>query len=413
MDRKLGELQRRVDMENQRAKLHAPLLRLALGLALGLALSAACATLLPPAIAFKCSVAAASMAGLLALALFANCLARCRESKGASAARIDSDNEAKSRLEAYVELSVAENPLKEAQATDAQNFYSGRPVSNWTTLRVLLAALIVSLVCAEATMLHKTLLNSKKAQVAANEKAKEKKEEPKQKPPDFAELSLTAPESETRAKPIDEIIWQGAGNSSNGFESLSLELSVNGERRAPLQPDAAPLKQPADVAYEGAILLEELKVEPFDVVGYHVKGTTRLDSKNGVEIVSVPQFIEVRPFREDAKLMGGGNFPGADKLNMLIKFLKMQLALNKAVFAARASELDPGDKILKEQVSLIAQEQRELLAEVDKYLKETPADKITANEMDCLTRAISSMKDACAKLEQEPQSKNDTGKGGL
>ena len=77
--------------------------------------------------------------------------------------------------------------------------------------------------------------------VKTEAKTPEKPEEKQGKNiPDFADLQLEVPESEIRAKPLDELEWGGAGVSSRGFRSIVLAVYVNGVRKNTLPPDSAP-----------------------------------------------------------------------------------------------------------------------------------------------------------------------------
>ncbi|HBC88608.1 MAG TPA: hypothetical protein DCZ94_16800 [Lentisphaeria bacterium] len=405
---------KRLEVEHQARNWRRPLLCFALWLVLGSIAAIAISCFAPQSQSFKlclqvlCSTFAA---GLLSFALMAFL---SRQEKPATAKQLDSETKAKNRLEASLEMLDGANPLREAQAEEASGFYSRQRAPIWPLLLVLLLAIIIFLLAGQTALLVKQYGVSKKA-IAKEQEEKKKVEEEKKlkdKAPDFAEMALSAPESEIRAKPIDEIIWEGSTNSSCGFTSICLEASVNGAKPVSLAMENAPLKKTGESQVTGEMLLEELKVVPFDVVSYNLRGTAPLDGRPDVEIVSVPQFIEVRPFREEAIIMSaqmtGEGAKLMKMLNMLSHFLRMQLALNKAVFVARASGLPSDSPVLREQVELIAGEQQDLRKELDKFLTETPAEEISANAFDCLKQSLAAMDEACRRFGVTPKPASTT-----
>jgi len=401
------QLSYRVKTEGSRRRHLAPLALAAVASATGLAVCAAAAASAQPETAYKICVWAA--VGTLEAAVLAGVwhFLKRRGDAREDALSLDSRRAGKNRLEAFVELSGTENPLKTAQAAEAEAFYAGTPKSRWPLARLALLALLLFALCGQGVVVGvehqlKAAREIEKAKQAAKEKAAEKA---KSKSPDFASLEFTAPDPESRAKPIDEVLWQATGSSCNGFDAVTLEISVNGERKASLPVEGASLKTKGEIALEGSIELESLNVKPFDLVSYNLKGSSKIGSKADAQILSPPQFIEVRPFREDARLMsaaGGQMEKGMKLLNTLIGFLRSELLLNKALYAARSSGLESGDKDLQEQIAIMAKEQESLRAEVDEFLKTAKPEELTPNIFECLNKCVAHMDDALKMIEQAP-----------
>ncbi len=401
MDSNGKDLLKRAQDEGSKKRHSAPLALTAGVSAAGFAACLAIALCLPPETGFKACVW--TMVGTLEIALLAALwqMLRRRRSLREDAQALDSKKDAKNRLEAFVELSNGESSLKEAQAAEALAFYAGTPKSKWPAARLALIALIALFLCGEGIVV--TVESAlKAATAAAKAKAERKaraKEDAKQKGlADFARLELVSPEPESRAKPIDEILWQANGASSNGFDSLTLEISVNGDRKISLPIEGAPLKAKDEIALEGSLELEKLKVVPFDLVSYHVKGVSKIGDKAAAEILSPPQFIEVRPFREDARLSSGGE-SAHKKLNLILGFLKSELLLNKALYATRSSGMEVEEKELQSQLELIAKEQESLRSEVAEFLKGCKPEELSPNEFECLNRCLANMGEAVRKLK--------------
>jgi hypothetical protein len=217
---------------------------------------------------------------------------------------------------------------------------------------------------------------------------------------EFAELKLTKPESELRLKPMDEVAWEGNGWSSNPFDDLSLSVYLNGEPVADFPLEDPAIRESSRFTISGSFFLDELNVEPFDVVIYHLTGHSEINGEKAREVVSIPQFIEVRPFREDAEILQAGECSGDSMvpvLNFIHKVLEFELVLNKAVFAARSAGLQQDDPIFVEQIALLKNEQGQLKEELDRFLSEVDPELLTPNMVTSLRGAETYM-DA-AKLQ--------------
>jgi len=128
--------------------------------------------------------------------------------------------------------------------------------------------------------------------------------------------------------------------------------------------------------------------------------------------VGIPQVIEVRPFKENAKRLSmGGGGSGKPMYDILIKFLCVQISLNKAAYAIRSSGIPYDDKIMREQIALLENEQRKLQREVDAFLKQNNRS-LSVNIMDNMKKAEKNMRDAAKRLEDavEKAKKEATGK---
>ncbi len=196
-----------------------------------------------------------------------------------TASLIDKDANSKNRLEASLELNNTEHPLKNIQIEQSLTFFSDYKKSTWGILRFLILILIIFLFFNIKFKLHqhyniselaKKELNILEKNLDKKRKAKKEAMEKANKVPDFAELALIAPESEMRAKAMDEVAWSGIGNSSQGFKELGLEIAINGnfKMNIPLNKSKSYI---GEISFEDEFFLDEVNVEPFDVVTYHLK----------------------------------------------------------------------------------------------------------------------------------------------
>ena len=326
-----------------------------------------------------------------------------RESPAATAVKIDQELSAKNRLEASFELSQTTHPLKEAQEKEASFFYAKWTLPAWFIWLSLMVILYVCIALGhlvlniklEQKALAAKLLEEKAEAMAAD---KEKTAGGTEKKTECAEMSFIEPEPETRSKPLDEIVWKAKGTSTNGFNAIFLELSVNGELRKDVSLVNAPLKKSGEIDLDGSFLLEDLDVSPFDLVSYNLRATTTLDGIQNREISTPPQFIEIRPYREDAwERTATGDYK-ARPIDTILRLLRVQIALNKATHAARYSGLDTGDLTLLAQTSQLATDQSSL-ADATKTLLEEQKDGMTTNMFDCLVKAENDMHDATKQLQ--------------
>lgn len=351
---------------------------------------------------FRMTVLSTGLGILISLFSLLRGIKKNKEVFAKTASFIDRDADSKNRLEASLELIGTENLLKEEQIKQTNDFFSHYKQSKWPVFRILFIILIGLLISNISFSLRDNYIISEIAKIEknieGNNKEKEIKNEEKREP-DFAELAITEPESEMRSKPMDEIAWSGIANSSQGFKNLSIDISINGKFKENIPVYKFDNKK-GEISFEDEFYLDEINVVPFDVVTYNLKAISNIDGQDK-EIISVPQFIEVRPFREDAQLLSKKDMEKMETkeqkkilsvLSLIRKILVCQISLNKATYTARASGLDINDNIYKEQVAIIAKEQQFLHEEVDRLLKEISADKISANMMDCLQKASESMK---------------------
>ena len=339
-------------------------------------------------------------------------LLRNRRSPAVTAAELDAEFHAKNRLEAAWELRNSDHILKQALQEDARNAYREIRFSR----RPLEVNLILAGLCAVLTGNLLLLAESRSDAIAAQETGSDgqktnsvKPEQPikntPQNPPtipratEHAILSLTLPESEQRAKPLDEIEWEGIGSSSSVFTKLVLTVSVNGRQKCELQPDSPP-KQPGKIKIGGFLPLEELDVKPFDLVSIHLTGITRIRGKD-TEVLSTPQFIEVRPFREDTLILNADAVSG-ETFELLNLFLAMQIDLNKALFRIRILQRQSAGQPehLKTAIRDLEREQQKLSADLEQYLNSEEARRIPADTVNHLEKSLESMKQSCLELKR-------------
>lgn len=310
--------------------------------------------------------------------------------------------DSKNRLEALFLLKKTKHPLKEVQAQETRAYFASVRLP-WTVYRPFLSLLLIlgmlfySLRLMDAAKTeHDRIRQEQQTARQVKEKKAEEEKKAKELALEKASLVLTLPEGETRAKPLDEVEWDGVGESPHGFDSIALAVYVNGEFRKNYPPENSP-KEKGKVSFGSVLALEDLNVNPFDLVSFHLVGKGMVGGKQ-VEILSEPGFVEVRPFREDAFFMKG-DMPGVsaenqDILAMLYGMLDLQIRLNKALFSLKIYLKQPhkesGDKVLTK----IRSEQEDLTKALEDFLNDPKSRRLPADAVNQLEQALGKMKTA-------------------
>ena len=336
---------------------------------------------------------------LLILSAPVVCLLRWK-SKKKCAAELDRLAHAHSALEAWLEL-PENHPLKSRLYGQAEQAYRSFRAPLWMFLHAWLIPLILMASLGVIQLLRWKTVPPCAEKTEAAAPVPEKKTAERE---EFAELVLTQPDADLRAKPLDELEWEGAGLSARGFRSIVLEVSVNGKKRKALAPDSLPA-QKGTIRFQGFLALEELDVEPFDLVSCHLAGQA-VTADGTRPVLSTPCFIEVRPFRED--VLTPEQIPDfANKRKMfeahaaITLILENQLELNKLLFTAKILQARGSMKEHENACSELRSGQISLAKELDVLLADPESRFMPADAVNHLESAYSAMRNAVELLEKK------------
>lgn len=336
---------------------------------------------------------------LLILSAPVVCLLRWK-SKKKCAAELDRLAHAHSALEAWLEL-PENHPLKSRLYGQAEQAYRSFRAPLWMFLHAWLIPLILMASLGVIQLLRWKTVPPRAEKTEAAAPVPEKKTAERE---EFAELVLTQPDADLRAKPLDELEWEGAGLSARGFRSIVLEVSVNGKKRKALAPDSLPA-QKGTIRFQGFLALEELDVEPFDLVSCHLAGQA-VTADGTRPVLSTPCFIEVRPFRED--VLTPEQIPDfANKRKMfeahaaITLILENQLELNKLLFTAKILQARGSMKEHENAYSELRSGQTSLAKELDVLLADPESRFMPADAVNHLESAYSAMRNAVELLEKK------------
>ena len=380
-----------------------------------------CLNLINPLYSYKISLVVFIISAVSGVILFFYNYISKHHKIGKTAQLIDTEHGGKNRLETAWELRKSSHPLKQKQQESTSDFYKDHRFSNWRIIRLVLVAFLLLLSGTNAFLLRKqhdrfekAVANQKKEEKKKTEKKKEKdkNKKPKDVPKDYAELKLVMPEEETRAKPLDEIEWTGVGKSSCGFKEIYLSIFLNGKFIKNIAPDFIPAAKPGSIKVNGFLALDEFNVKPYDLVSYHLTAYSDMNGEKHHKIISPPQFIEIRPFREDAFLIKGGAGKGQEMLNVLVRFLQLQVEINKATFKARIMRQQKFDKATRTKFykffSAVQEEQKKLHSEVEEFLDSKIAREFPADSINNVEKASDDIDACCMELKKIiPGEEND------
>jgi hypothetical protein len=119
-----------------------------------------------------------------------------------------------------------------------------------------------------------------------------------------ASIVWQSPVAEAEANPIEEVPTVAIAESTSGLKDLSLEISVDGVPKLSTPLPATPFDKPGKNTLKTSLYMDELGVEPFDVVSYFIKAR-RITDQKVTDTTSAIQFIQVRPFRDDVEQRRG------------------------------------------------------------------------------------------------------------
>src|SRR5271165_4871590 len=212
-------------------------------------------------------LAVAWAGGLVLTALTAALMRRFAPSSLlATARRLDRHYGAMNRFEAAAALQDSASPLARAQRDETAAFLGRafpaiRPARALPWLSAGVAAVLVAhlsllAIWAIAPLFHRIFQAPKTPPIV-----------------EFPQASITweFPEPEIRANPVEEVPAEAVANSTTGLKDLVLEVGVNGVAKRPLPLHQEPHEKTGASTIKASLYMDDLEVEPFDVVCYFIR----------------------------------------------------------------------------------------------------------------------------------------------
>ncbi len=209
-----------------------------------------------------------------------------------------------------------------------------------------------------------------------------------------AAIAWLSPGAEAKANPVEEVPTVATAKSTSGLHNLTLEISVNGTPKKSLTIPDDPYDKPGIHTIKASLYMEDLDVQPFDIVSYYLRGQ-RISSQKLADVTSSIQFVQVRPFRDDFMQGAGHSSKGYD---MLIRLKLAQLKAVKENFVLAHTDLPVDNPIRKQENERVAKNQAELAKKTDEVVQEFINEGFPAEIIDLLQQAKPPMEDAGKKI---------------
>lgn len=183
---------------------------------------------------------------------------------------------------------------------------------------------------------------------------------------DRPEVALTAPGRDARVTPIEEIGIGVRASDDVAVHDLEIVLNINGveERIVRFATDPA---VPTEVAGTHVLALEELGLQPGDLISYHARARDAGDDPERLVTTDL-YFMDVRPFELNFRRAQGGGGGGAggqgqgeDELtaqqrSLVVALFKVQrdrAGLDAAVYEERLTTLREAQARIRDRVDAI------------------------------------------------------------
>jgi hypothetical protein len=317
----------------------------------------------------------------------------------ATARLLDGRFAAKGRLEAAAVLKDSTSPLAVAQREETEAYLArethARAVRVLPWLRGMLIALVLAHLLTLLLWIVPTFSLSTKPAVAA-------KPPPKSAGATESSITWQTPEPATQANPVEEVPASATVESPTGLKDLKLEVSVNGEIKKSIPIPEETAIAPGSHEIKVALHLNDLKVQPFDVVSYYLHGQP-VSAENQPDITSPVQFVQVRPFRDaSTPTSPPANAPGSpppDDASQILSQLELaELHVMQDNFQLAHSELQPNDPARAQEDHRVGKEQAELSSQTEQIAKTLADEHFSASTTDPLHQAEPLMDDSGKKI---------------
>ncbi len=314
-----------------------------------------------------------------------------RRARLLGARRLDRRLDAKNRLETVAFLRGDAGAMARAQREEVAGFLARQRMA--PTHRTPLVALGVLATLLMLAHLIALLSWTRPWTLLASAAKPVPKPSPAALPP--AHIRWKTPASEIKALPIEEVPLQALADSTSGLRDAVLEMSVNGQPRLSVPVPAEGLQTAGPHSVQASIYLDQLEVEPFDVVSYYLRAQ-RIGTRKLPETVSSVQFVQIRPFREDVREAKGEEGNAAFALITALKVA--QLRLIKENFVLAHTDLGQDSAEWKKANGNVGGEQAALEKKTGEAVQQLIEDAASAEVINLITQATPFMGEAAKKI---------------
>jgi len=141
-------------------------------------------------------------------------------------------------------------------------------------------------------------------------------------------VSFSKPGRDTRASNIEEVFLEARADDDYGIDALTLVYSVNGDEEQSVSLFSGGGRPMPEVTAGHTLYLEDLGLEPGDLVSYYAVASDNRRARDRGEVTSDIYFIQIRPFRIDYRQgdqQGGGGGGGGGQPEQALSELQRQV----------------------------------------------------------------------------------------
>jgi len=304
---------------------------------------------------------------------------------------IDRNLAAKNRLEAMASLQGSATPLATAQREETADYLRQQPMARPVRILPWLVGGVIALALAHFILAAIWA-------IPALFRPSTPVPPPAPKDPPRATIIWKSPAPEIKANPVEEVPTVAIAESTSGLKNITLEISINGAPKKSQPIPAQPYEKAGKNTIKVSLYMDELGVEPFDMVSYYLRGQ-RITDQKVPDTASAIQFIQVRPFRDDVGVSNMPIPPGdAKDLDLIIKLKLAQLKAMKENFILAHTDLAVTDPVRMKENDRVGKNQGELAGKTDEVIQFFTEAGAPANIIDLLRQAQPLMTEASKNI---------------
>lgn len=183
--------------------------------------------------------------------------------------------------------------------------------------------------------------------------------------PDAAPLvRMSRPGRDVQATSLEELYLQAEASDDFGVSSLELVYSVNGgdDVVVPLWRGGSPGRR--EVSAGHTFYLEELELQPGDLVAYHARARDADAVKGPKSAQTDIFFVTIRPFSRDYRQGESGGMPGGQGGEQPSDIVRVQREIVAGTYNASRDRARTGETEYRERLATLALSQGRLQTEV-------------------------------------------------
>jgi hypothetical protein len=303
-----------------------------------------------------------------------------------TARELDAKWSSKNRLETASALSTSASPIAEAQRQETEKYLGNQPAAAHRPFPILPILFALAVLLHAFTFVY-WAVEKRPRPVAAKEPEKAKPAIP------LAKIKWQKPESEMKATKIEEVPLAAVAESDSGLDGMTLEISVNGEPKKSVKLGSEPFDKRGSHPVSVSVYLDELGVEPYDVVSYNLRAQRKYATPLPAT-VSPLQFIQIRPFRDDATEQKSGGQGSGDAQALLTKLKIAQLVAMKENFVLSNTDLPATDPSRNAENMRVGNDQHTIFTKTGELVNKATEEGWPTTMVDLLMQAQPQMESA-------------------